>query len=362
MKIINLIQKPQLRGAEIFACQLSNHLQETGNEVIVVTIFKGNAALPFKGKVIHLDRPENKRLFDLKGWKEFAGIVGEFKPDVIQANAADTLKFSISSKFFNGWNCPVIFRNANKMGDFISSFPKMLLNKLYISQIDYVISVSKECELDFKKTFNYPNEKIRTIEIGVEDDPILNRPQDLDFVNKDLKIVSHIGGFVPEKNHGRLVNIFREIVDVYPNTHLLLIGKGRLEEEIKQEVFNLKLENNVHFLGYRNDVLGILSLSHAFVLPSLIEGLPGVILEAMYCETPVVAYNVGGIKEVVKPKTGWLVDKNDEKGFRESLIRVLQEERLVDQKIKEAKKMILNKFLNSVISERFHNCYKEIVS
>src|SRR5690606_34809136 len=105
---------------------------------------------------------------------------------------------------------------------------------------------------------------------------------------------------------------------------LLLLGKGKLEGKIRSKIKELNIEGNVHFLGYRNDVLNILHQSDAFILPSLIEGLPAVILEAMYCETPVVAYNVGGIGEVVIPgETGWLVEKNEETKFQNHLEEIL---------------------------------------
>ena len=104
MKIIQLLQKPQLRGAEIFACQLSDHLVQQGHDVIVVTIFSGDSELPFKGEIINLDRPLGKRFYDIKGWRMFASMVKDFKPDIIQANAADTLKFAVSTKFLFSLN------------------------------------------------------------------------------------------------------------------------------------------------------------------------------------------------------------------------------------------------------------------
>lgn len=360
MRIINLIQKPQLRGAEIFACQLSNHLLEQGHDVLVVSVFPGDSELPFHGKVVKLNRPHNKRFFDPSGWKEFSKLVKDFNAHIVQANAGDTLKFMVSSKKFFPFKAKMIFRNANKMGDFIDTKIKYYLNKYYVSQLDYVISVSKECQIDFQKTFNFPDEKIRTVEIGVEKIKIENQVSDLDFLNGNEKIITHIGGYVPEKNHLRLVHIFKQITAQYPDAKLLLIGKGRLEEKVKKEVKILELEYNVHFLGYRNDVLEILSKSDAFVLPSLIEGLPGVILEAMYCNTPVVAYSVGGIKEVVKPETGWLVEKNDEKTFIDNLFSVLKNDSQVSNRVKHASEMIHERFLNSIISKRFLSVYQDV--
>jgi glycosyltransferase involved in cell wall biosynthesis len=362
LKIIQLIQKPQLRGAEIFACQLSNHLMEQGHEVLVVSIFKGDSQLPFKGSLICLDRPLSKRFFDFKGWKEFNSIIKEFNPDIIQANAADTLKFAVSSKMLAFWKQPLVYRNANKMGDFITSKLKWRLNNFYISRVAYVISVSKECEKDFIKTFSYPQEKISTVEIGVEEQKLGGIPADLQKIFEKGPVIAHIGGFVPEKNHEGLINIFNGILETFPETQLLLMGKGNLEGVIKSKVEGLQIQNKVHFLGYRNDVLDILYHSKAFVLPSLIEGLPAVILEAMYCETPVVAYNVGGIGEVViQGKTGWLVGKNEAAEFQDQLEEILKGNKHISDRVKAAKNMISDNFLNNQIAERFVKCYFEVL-
>jgi len=362
LKIIQLVQKPQLRGAEIFACQLSNHLMEQGHEVLVVSIFKGDSQLPFQGETIHLNRPLSKRFVDFHGWKKFSSIINDFNPDIIQANAADTLKFAVSSKMLYSWKQPLIYRNANKMGDFITTKLKWRLNKFYISKVAFVISVSNECEKDFVKTFSYPQKKICTVEIGVEEEKLEGIPDDLQGIFERGPVLTHIGGFVPEKNHDGLINIFNKSLGKFPETQLLLLGKGNLEMKIKSKVAELKNQHNVHFLGYRNDVLDILNNSKAFVLPSLIEGLPAVILEAMYCETPVVAYNVGGIGEVViQGETGWLVEKNKEAEFQDQLEEILKGNEHISDRVKTAKNMISDKFLNKQIAERFAKCYSEVL-
>lgn len=361
MRILQVIQKPQLRGAEIFACQLSNHLLDKGIDVTLVTIFSGDSQLPFNGKTIHLDRPVSTRLYDLKGWKSFSKIVKRINPDIIQANAADTLKFTISSKMFFQWNVPVVFRNANKMGDFIDSKLKYNLNRFLVSKVARVISVSKECEKDFLKTFNMDPNRVCTVEIGVEKKTIGNTSSDLEQIFSKGDVIAHIGGFVAEKNHKGLIEIFNKVQEKFPSTQLILIGKGKLLEKAKLQVEELELENNVHFLGYRNDILEILSNSKLFVMPSYIEGLPAVILEAMYCKTPVVAYNVGGISEVVRNnETGWLINKNDEESFKNSILDILSGNQSVSGIVTEAKKMIDKEFLNLKIAERFLYEYKKL--
>lgn len=358
MKIIQLIQKPQLRGAEIFACQLSNHLVEKGHQVMVVSIFEGESQLPFLGKTIHLNRPLSKRFFDFKGWKRFNEIINDFGPDIVQSNAADTLKFAVSSKIVYSWQHPLIYRNANKMGDFINSQLKWKLNKFYLSRVAYVISVSRECEKDFIQTFRFSKDRIETVEIGVEDQDLKEIPEDLKEIFEKGPVVSHIGGFVPEKNHKGLIRIFNKYLTRNPDTQLLLLGKGKLQEELQREVKDIGIENNVHFLGYRTDVLDILHHADVFVLPSLIEGLPAVILEAMFCETPVIAYDVGGVGEVVRHKeTGWLVTKGDETSFGNALEEVIERKGSIAEQVSAAKKMISDKFINDKVAERFVKAY-----
>lgn len=363
MKIIQLIQKPQLRGAEIFACQLSNHLMDQGHEVVVVSIFKGDSQLPFKGETIHLNRPLSKRFVDFQGWKKFNSIIKEFNPDIIQANAADTLKFSANSKLFFGWQIPIIFRNANKMGDFIDNSVKLRLNKFYLSKVSEVISVSNECRNDFISTFTWPSNRIETIEIGVENKSIGEMPEDLSEIFNKGKVLLNIGSFVPEKNQSELLDVFFNIKKESPDLQLILIGLGPKIEEIKNKANKLGIIESVHFLGYRTDVLEILHYSNIFVLPSLIEGLPAVILESMYCDTPVVAYNVGGISEVViSSKTGWLVEKGDTVEFQNSIKGIIEDGGKAQAIVKNANDLIRQKFMNVMIAQRFSNFYKRIIN
>ncbi|WP_159439857.1 glycosyltransferase [Pontibacter lucknowensis] len=357
------MQKPQLRGAEIFASQLSNHLQKSGVDVHLISVFTGASELPFHGKTSHLNRPIGKRLWDLKGWKTFAKIVESERPDIIQANAGDTLKFAILSKLIYKWDTPVVFRNANKMGDFIDTKPKFLLNSLFVNRVEAVVSVSQLCEQDFVNTFNFHASKIKTIPIGVEDQKVPSLPpDDLRAIFEQYKVLVNIGSLVPEKNHAALLNIFEAIAQKDPAVFLIIIGDGPLRTELENEVSRLSCKNRILFAGYRNDVLQTLKHSTAFLMPSLIEGLPGVILEAMYCETPVIANNVGGISEVVNSQTGWLIDKGNTSAFINAVMEVLDGGEKVSYKIVNAHQLVISEYMNSKIAMRFKEAYEHIIA
>lgn len=92
--------------------------------------------------------------------------------------------------------------------------------------------------------------------------------------------IGHVGRFAYQKNHDYLIDIFKEIYLLNKNTKLLLIGDGSLINREKEKVLNLGLEENVIFLGNRNDVFDLYNAFDCFILPSRFEGLGMVIIEA----------------------------------------------------------------------------------
>ena len=104
----------------------------------------------------------------------------------------------------------------------------------------------------------------------------------------DKIVIGHVGRFNQQKNHKKLIEIFASIKSINPNSVLMLIGKGELENEIKKQVSTLGLTDSVIFTGVRNDVPKLLSAMDVFVFPSLYEGLPNVVIEAQASSLPCI--------------------------------------------------------------------------
>ena len=100
--------------------------------------------------------------------------------------------------------------------------------------------------------------------------------------------VGHIGRFNLQKNHRRLIEIFAELVRIKPNAVLLLIGEGELEQQTRDRVRELGVEDKVKFLGVRSDIPRLCMAMDVFVMPSLFEGLPVVGVEAQAAGVPCV--------------------------------------------------------------------------
>lgn len=96
----------------------------------------------------------------------------------------------------------------------------------------------------------------------------------------DKLVLGHVGRFTEQKNHHFLVDIFKSVHDQYPDSMLVMIGDGPLRPELEIKVAELGLSSAVKFLGIRNDIPKLLQGIDLFILPSLYEGLPVVLIEA----------------------------------------------------------------------------------
>ncbi|MBZ9729069.1 glycosyltransferase [Salegentibacter sp. JZCK2] len=356
LKILHLIQKPQHRGAETFTCQLAKHQKNAGMEVKIVSVYSGDAELNWDEQIINLEGNPNSRFADYKAWRILNQLIRSFNPDIIQANAGDTLKYAVFSKKVFGWNTPVVFRNASEVGRYLKSGLQKKLNSYLYKNVAGVASVSKASEIDILTHFSFLQGKTSVIPVGLEEKETCHAFQ---FKPKSHKHIVHVGGFSFEKNHKGLLDIFKKIKAGRQNVNLHLVGDGTLRPEIENLVQKENLQDQVNFYGFVNNPLDFIAAADVLVLPSIIEGLPGVILEAMYCKTPVVAYGVGGIKEIVSSETGHLIPENEENTFAQAVLDILEQPNTEQTDLACA--MVREKFMNKQISAKFMEMYKRIV-
>lgn len=103
---------------------------------------------------------------------------------------------------------------------------------------------------------------------------------------EDTLVIGHIGRFMPQKNHSFILDIFAEVLKYKSNSRLLLVGEGDLEQEIRKKAAVLNIDAKIIFTGLRSDVPDLLQAMDVFLLPSLYEGLPLVIIEAQAAGLP----------------------------------------------------------------------------
>lgn len=108
-------------------------------------------------------------------------------------------------------------------------------------------------------------------------------------INDSHPVIGHVGRFESMKNHSFLIDVFSVFNKKYPNSKLVLIGDGKLRDETEEKVKALGLEKSVVFTGIRDDVYAFMQIFDAVVIPSVFEGLCGVVIEGQAAGKPVVA-------------------------------------------------------------------------
>jgi glycosyltransferase involved in cell wall biosynthesis len=363
LKVLQIIQKCQLRGAEIFACQLSRELLLKGESVDILYLFESPGVLQevFPDLTfMALGASAKNRFWDFHAYRQLHKIIIEGGYSVVQANAGDTLKYAAISKYLYRWEAKLIFRNANKLSGFIKNKFHLLITRAFLRQCDFIISVSELCRLDLIACYPGLAGKSQTIPIGTYTfDEILPYRSN----ENEKPVIINISSFVPEKNHDLLIDIFEAFYKQHGKGFLWLVGEGKLLGAIKQKAKHKGLSDRIKFWGPRKDAVSLLKGADVMVLPSLVEGLPGVILEAFACHIPVVASDVGGISEIIEDgKTGFISKDFEISSFTDSLDKIVMNKDLRKYITFAAREVFERKFSMKYITSNFLDAYKSITT
>lgn len=190
------------------------------------------------------------------------------------------------------------------------------LDKLLLRRFDKVIVVS-EILRDEVTTSGVLSDKVIVVNNGINVNRFLvlslkSQVRNSLGIEEEDYIVGTVGRLTPEKGHTYLLKAFKEAVSEYPKMKLLIVGDGMLKDSLETAAKRLALESKVIFTGVREDIPQILNIMDVFVLPSLTEGSPMALLEAMVSKKSVIATKVGSIPEIIKDGySGLLVEPGD---------------------------------------------------
>lgn len=167
---------------------------------------------------------------------------------------------------------------------------KYILKQFFRLQITSVANSFMACG-ELAGEFLFGNEKFEIIPNAVTAEKLyfnsfVRKQKRKDLGIKTQLVVGHVGRICYPKNHRFLIEIFSEIIKIDSSAILLIVGVGEKEEEIKQYVSELNLNDNIRFLGNRDDVSELYQAMDVFVLPSLFEGVPLVGIEAQFADLP----------------------------------------------------------------------------
>jgi glycosyltransferase involved in cell wall biosynthesis len=158
-----------------------------------------------------------------------------------------------------------------------------------------------------------------------------------------------------------LLEAWKDVHKIFPKCNLMILGKGPQKTYLEIKADRLGITDAVKFTGHVSSVPDYLRIADIFVLPSLQEGLPNSLLEAMACGLPVIASKIGGVVDVVEDgKSGILVEPGDISGLASAMVRLLKDNVLRQRLGEEARKRIVEGFSIDRIAEEYIKLYKKI--
>lgn len=289
-------------------------------------------------------------------------LIKQIKPDIIHINnlpfltTLQTTRIAKKLGIANIIHVHGVIGKWNKLLDILQYSYLRIFGRQFFKNANLIICLTKSDASEVQQ-FGCPSKKIRLIPNGVDVDEF--KPA------KETKNLLFWGGrFLQQKGLEYLIEALSLVAQKAPSTRLILSGDGALFFKIYSMVKKLGLEKNVKFLGrvQRTSLPKLVGSCSIYVLPSLKEGMPYALLEAMSCGKPVVGSNIPGINDIIiNMKSGLLVPPKDPKAIAKAILMLLNNEELRFNLGINARNSIVNRHRWSLISAKVESAYMEAI-
>jgi len=319
-------------GTEIATQTMARHLTQRGHEVHVITqLDKG---LPTKstdeGFCVHrLKAREMRFLGVMLFWIRIFWLLRTIDPEVVHVQSTYITMPALLAKRFLGKPC-VVWAQGSDI--YHPTLLERRLTKSAIKNANAIIALT---------------EHMRTTMQSLHQRDVLVIPNGIDLerfahlfkaearsellIEEGKRIIIFVGRLHPVKGVKYLIRAMRLITQAAPEARLILLGDGEEQQNLEALTKELNLENFVTFQGRvsNTETPRFMVASDILVLPSLSEGFPVVVLEAMACGLPIVATDVRGVSEIVADdQNGFTVQPENPEAIADRVLQLLRDEKL----------------------------------
>lgn len=345
--------------------------KENGYEVHVAT--NGNEKIPYCDKkyTIPIERSPYK-LRNIKAIKQLKEIIDNEKYDIIHCHTpmGSVVTRLAARKARKKYHTRVIytthgfhFYKGAPTLNWILFYP---VEKYLAKYTDTLITINNEDYELAKKKFKRRCKDIQYVPgVGIDTkkfDIKMTEKEKNELrkslgLKKDDFVMIYPAELSQRKRQIWLINAISDLMKKYKSIHLLLPGKDSLNGECQNLINDLNLSNQIHLLGYRNDIQKLLRISNISISTAKQEGLPVNIMEAMYIGLPIVASDCRGNRDLVKDGVnGYLVELNDDKKFKNRIEKIYKSEEIA-LKFSGENKKIIDDYLLDKIMPQMHSIY-----
>ncbi len=369
IKVLEIIQQGEIGGGESHLLTLLSKLDRNRFEPIVIALSDGEMinrlnVMGIKNYVVNSRLPFNFRV-----WKKMRKILEENSIDVIHTHGARALSNIIYPA--SALKIPVVHTvHGWSFHDYLPAWKR----KLRIKGEKFLTGKTK-----MNIVVSESNKKIGIKEFGDFSCRVVNNGVDLVTYNRHDKgmsirkefnipekalLVSFVARFIHDKNPLPLIRAFKRTQKNHPDTYMLMVGDGPARAEAMKLAEELAISSHVLFPGFRSDVPAILAASDIFCLPSIKEGLPVSLIEAMAMGNAAVATAVQGCTDVVTDGVDGLLVKMEEleSGLSNALRRLADDPKLLQHLATEGRKTVEKRFDAITMTNHIENIYLELLS
>lgn len=301
-------------------------------------------------------------------WRRLRRIVQQFRADVVHARSTGTW-FDATAAVAGLLHVRLLLSFHGLTSTDAPSRARQALNRWTVQRSDGLLAVCHQAANTLRTRLTVPTDKLHVILNGVDthlfcpsesegEVAALRRRLRIDL-NADVAIC--IANLVPIKGLELLLRAWRRVCMADPLARLLLVGEGPMRGELDQLVRAARCGAFVQFLGPREDVPLLLRASDLFALPSRYEACSNATLEAMASGLPVVAFDVGGMCELVQPHhTGWLIPAFDEDSLSRNILTALLDRSLRQRLGHAARDVAVRKFGIDTWVARYYALYRRL--
>lgn len=291
-------------------------------------------------------------------------VLHRFAPDIVYINTVNENEFNqavVSAK------CKLI-THIHEI-DFVVTqrISEKWIEKL-LNKTDIIISPAHAATMFYQDVYDINISKVQLLHETVSFSRLLNQSntsfrKTLD-ISQDAIIVGGSGSIIYRKGIDTFVNACKIVLDNChnPDKKIVFVWQGGDPETFQKQMFfkslisnliRLKIESNFYFLPYSANMSSFFAEIDVFALPSRSEAFPLVVLEALLFEKPVVAMDVGGVREVIDSETGYLVKDRTPEGLADGILHFINNPEMGKTAGKNGKKRVLEKFEAEVQSKKW---------
>ena len=367
IKVLECIRQGQIGGGESHLLSLVENIDQERFDPIVLSFTNGPMIDKLKEmnidtSVIHTIRP-----FDISKWNSVLRFVRENQVDIIHAHGtrANSNILWAAKKL----GIPVIYTvhgwSFHPDQSFITRKVRILGERYLTSRSDINISVSESNKLSGQQLINKFNSVV--INNGIDQkkfDPnaaYINIRKELGIADTDVLLL-FLARFTSHKQPLSLLKAFKKANEINPDLHLLMVGDGDQKSEAEEWLIKENLQDKVTLQSFREDVPAILASADIYILPSLWEGLPIGLLEAMAMGKAVIATHVDGTLEIVKSGiNGQLINpENLVTELTAAILSLSGDTELRMSYSRKAIETITDKFNASLMTKKIENIYTQL--